>query len=179
MRVITSLPPKGENFAAYQPKGATEPLHFDVTSTLEKAADKPGGQDKWTVTVTQREYGNVATFAYSTGTGFRAVRDGWATKPLPFRASVYDWERSFTVRPDAASVLCSLGSDYQCAADMPRGSAEAMDYLQAEFGHDGKASDLLRMVESLRENADKTDRLLRNTGIIGSEFAEWCHELDA
>lgn len=151
---------------------------FEVTAQLVALAQPRGRSeahdfhkhsDRWLITVfsapglLQGRAGEMS-FDYWTGTGCR-VKRRFSDDIVP-------------AHPDAASILYTIGSDYQTALDMPAGDAAAMDHLQSEFGHEGKASDLMRMVTSLREQETKVITLCKAVGVDPAAFAEWAASLD-
>ena len=160
----------------FNPTGTT----FEVDAKITSLAASRKEQDRWTVTLfaTTGDKTTNQTFEYSTGTGHRKT-GLLGTQPLPFRATVYDWENSKPVHPDAKSVLICLGSDMQTGLDMPADDCAALDYIQDEFGYDGKPSEILTVVRALRQNYDKLRALLAPHGIALEAFAAWCAELDS
>lgn len=160
-------------------------VQFLVSANLVRTADLkatawPGQADSWRVTVDCTKGGQMV-LDYHTGIGHRVLRsDSGMTvtaKRLPTRPTVWEWDRSVPVHPSARSVLGCIASDWQAAEEMPRGDAGAMDYLQSEFGHDVKGSDLLRFVYALRKIHDDVAAMLRGSGVTPAEFAAWASEL--
>lgn len=160
----------------FNPTGTT----FEVDAGLTYRAASSKEQDRWSVTFYAITGSKTTsqTFEYSTGTGHRKT-GLLSTQPLPFRATVDEWNNSKPVHPDAKSVLICLGSDMQSGLDMPADDCAALDYMQDEFGYDGKASEILTVVRALRQNYDKLRALLAPHGIAPEEFTAWCAELDS
>jgi hypothetical protein len=156
---------------------------FSISATLVKPADVRAKEwqdksDGWQVAVTCSAGGRMM-LDYRTGIGHRIVLDGMKRSRLSARVTVWEWNNSHPVHPSARSVLYCIGSDWQTAEEMPRGDAEAMDYLQSEFGHDGKASGLLHLVRALRKIHDDVARMLQGSGMAPAEFAAWAYGLES
>lgn len=157
-------------------------LKYTVSAkfVLVKRANTTKEMDHWSATLTL-DNGNAATFDYRTGIGHRCmISDNGMARP-GMRANTstrHGFEHSLPKEPDAQDVLISLGMDLSTALEMPAADAAALDYLESEFGHDGKASELLRMVHALRETLDKLREFIRGTGWTIEQFAAACQELD-
>lgn len=155
---------------------------FDVSAELIKMTNDHLGMDEWGIVVSVRGVPKSGQdFSYRTGTG-RRRHQKWPPLERGLRpgtvAHSEQEARKMPVVPGARGILISLGSDLSTALIMPRNPADAMDYLQAEFGHEGKASDLFRMVQALQTNADKLEKLCRAAGCTPGVFADWCQSLD-
>lgn len=161
----------------FNPTGTT----FEVDANITSLAESREEQDRWSVTlfaITDNKT-TSQTFEYSTGTGRRKISSFGRRQSLPFHATLYDWNNSHPVHPNAKSVLICLGSDMQAGLEMPVDDCAALDYMQNEFGYDGKASEILTVVRALRQSYDKLRALLAPHGIAPEAFAAWCAELDS
>jgi hypothetical protein len=172
----------------------TEGPTVRVDCRLTGAADvrKSGDMDEWDVTLTLcRVPGFPAKDArelkttFRTGIGHRKYPTGmtYLVHRGYVRPGTIAWEENERlkrpVHPTAKSVLYCLASDVSIALDMPRDDAAAMDHLQAEFGHEGKASDLLEQVRALRKIADGLEVFFRGTRLTLEKFAAAQEELDS
>jgi len=186
------LQPKDKDYALRMPDG---PL-FSVTAALVRLGVPAHGKpphdwhdtsDRWLVVVkvqpaaTQPAVG-MMEFDYWTGVGNRA-HPGWPPVERGLKpgtvAQHEQEERKVPVHPDLRSILTCICSDWDTAVQLPPGDAEAMDYLQDEFGNEQKASDLLRLVQALRTMQRKVETMLRGANVKPADFAAWCAELDA
>lgn len=172
-------------------------IAFSVSSVLVKrapdianrSAEWKENADQWRVTISCAATGRNMEIDYRTGTAHRRRNIGTPSRPVwsksgpvigRFVTLAQEEElRAFQpVPPSAKDILICIGSDVQTAEEMPRDDAAAMDYLQDEFGHEGKGSVLLRMVRALRETHDKVRDILRGAVTV-ADFCDWCRELDS
>jgi hypothetical protein len=125
-------------------------------------------EDLWTFTVTtergawEKRQTIARTFTYRTGTGHRQP------PKFPYNAR--------PVRPPVLDLFDCLSLDCEIAMGMPANTANAMDHLAEEFGREDKPSDMLRLVEALRENLDKVRALAGFHGVTVEEFAAYFNE---
>lgn len=151
-----------------------------IRSADLKASAWPGQADSWQVTVYCTKGGQMV-LDYHTGIGHRVVRTMHQHRPrLSARPTVWEWENSVPVHPSARDVLrLRIAAELQTAAEMPRDDAAAMDYLQSELGHEGKASEVLRTVRAIRKIHDDVATMLRGSGVALADFVAWASELEA
>lgn len=132
-----------------------EVLHFDMTAekvrnpVKAKSGDWRETATQWSVTLTQREYGNMYCLDYFTGS---AIKDA----------------------PKIGDVLSSIALDSSMADEMPADEMEAMDHYESNFGKSEKSSDTLRIVCVVKLARENVKKLLANTGITLDEFIEKC-----
>ena len=176
--------PAKEPQVAYQPEADGAPIIFTVDAYLVRRATMPkkgqdwkDGADQWSVRVlvecngSQRGY---AEFEWYSGVGLRAF-----PRNKPAHNTVAFYEESRPIKPSAKDFLPPIGHALRTALDMPRDDEAAMDYLESEFGHEGKASALLAMVRDLRTTHDKVAKMLAQSGLSVEDFTQWAEGLDA
>lgn len=136
--------------------------------------------DHWRVTLTCGK--NKYEIDYRTGTGLRKYPTvGYIPKHRGHGApSTIAHEENEAmkqpVHPDAKGVLWCLALDLSTSLEMPRDDAAALDYLDSEFGSEGKASEQLELIRALRRNHDGLAILLRGSGLTLEQFAEFREE---
>lgn len=135
-------------------------MKAELKELAENTSDK---MDVWKVTLSVGS--DAIGLEYRTGIGHRVP-----SRLLP--------EQDIPITPRLIGVLECIASDLQTAAEMPRDTGAALEYMKKELGYENPRH-ALAVINALNEQYDRFVPFLARHGIAVDHIKSWTNSMDA